>query len=215
MPTSYTLPSNLLSTFDVGFFPADGAIHHEDLTDVLTIIDSFQTPFFSGAPKVRARDVVHSWPIDTLLSGTNITSGGAPDGVDFTGDALTTPIRLFNGTQIFRRDVIVSDRERQANPAGIRDMYEHQIMKEFKNIARNCEYAIFRNNSTASASAVEASAVSAAPLMAGIRGGFGTGVGIAITTASASAATGFTTGDMIGLALAVGIYRADECCGGR
>jgi hypothetical protein len=197
MPVTPALPGNLLSTFDVGFFPADSAIHHEDLTDVLTIIDSFQTPFFSGAPKIRARDVVHSWPIDTL---TAISSAGAPDGVDFGGDSLSTPTRLFNGTQIFRRDVVVSDRERQANPAGIRDMYEHQIMKEFKNIARNCEYALFRNTSTASASGLETSAASAAPLMAPIRGGFGTGVGIAITTASASAATGFTTGDMIGLA---------------
>jgi hypothetical protein len=201
MPATYSLPANLLSTFDIGFFPADSAIHHEDLTDVITIIDSFQTPFFSGAPKIRARDVVHSWPIDTLLVASAMTSGGSPDGVDFSGDALTTPQRLFNSTQIFRRDVIVSDRERQANPAGIRDMYEHQIMKEFKNIARNCEWTIFRNNSTASATGLETSAVSAAPLMAGLRGIFGPAAGTTtITTASASAATGFTTGDMVALA---------------
>src|SRR5689334_10452045 len=129
MPASYTLPGGIVSTFGIGFFPSDTAIHHEDLTDVLTILDSYQTPFFSGAPKIRARDVVHSWPIDSL---TAVSSGGAPDGGDFSGDTLTTPQRLFNGTQIFRRDVVVSDREREANPAGIRDMYEHQVMKEFK-----------------------------------------------------------------------------------
>ena len=77
MPASYALPANLLSTFDIGFFPSDTAIHHEDLTDVLTIIDSFQPPFFSGAPKIRARDMVHSWPVDTL---TAVSSAGAPDG---------------------------------------------------------------------------------------------------------------------------------------
>jgi hypothetical protein len=194
MPASYTLPTNLVSTFSIGFFPADTAVHHEDLTDVLTIIDSFQTPFFSGAPKIRARDVVHSWPVDTL---TAVSSAGAPDGVDFSGDVLTTPVRLFNGTQIFRRDVIVSDRERQANPAGVRDMYEHQVMKEFKVLARNCEYTVFRNNSTASATASAVSAVSAAPYMAGLRGNFQS---VGITSASASAATGFTTGDMVSLA---------------
>lgn len=190
MPASYGLPANLLSTFDIGFFPSDTAIHHEDLTDVLTIIDSFQTPFFSGAPKIRARDMVHSWPVDTL---TAVSSAGAPDGVDFAGDALTTPVRLMNGLQLLRRDVVVSDRERQSNPAGIRDMYEHQIMKEFKVLARNCEYVVFRNATTGSATGVETSAASAAPVMAGIRG-------FSITTASASAATGFATGDMISLA---------------
>jgi hypothetical protein len=194
MPTtSYTLPSNLLSTFDIGFFGSGNAasaiINHEDLTDVLTILDSFQTPFFSGAPKIRARDVVHSWPVDTL---TAVSSAGAPDGVDFTGDTMTTPVRLLNGTQIFRRDVVVSDRERQANPAGIRDIYEHQVMKEFKVLARNCEYTIFRNNTTASASGLESSAVSGAPLMAGIRG-FG-------ITISGIAGSGIATADVMNIA---------------
>jgi hypothetical protein len=198
MPATYTLPANLVSTFDIGFFPTDTAIHHEDLTDVLTIIDSFQTPFFSGAPKIRARDVVHSWPIDTLAA---VSSAGAPDGVDFSGDTLTVPLRLWNNTQIFRRDVIVSDRERQANPAGIRDMYEHQIMKEFKVLARNCEYTVFKNGlvtATGAATGTETAAITAAPYMVGLRGLFGGGASIPIVTASA--ATGFTTGDMISLA---------------
>lgn len=189
MPTSYALPANLISTFDVGFFPSDTALHHEDLTDGLTILDSTQTPFFSGAPKVRARDVVHSWPVDTLSAPV---SAGSPDGVDFSADASAQATRLMNGTQIFRLDVAVSDRERDANPAGIRDMYDHQVMKRFKELARNCEWTVFRNNSTASATAVETSAQSAAPLMAGLRG-FG------ITSASASAATGFATADLVNL----------------
>jgi len=192
------LPANLLSTFDIGFFPSAGAVHHEDLTDVLTIIDSFQTPFFSGAPKIRARDVVHSWPIDSL---TAVSSAGSPDGAEHAGDALTTPLRLYNNTQIFRRDVAVSDRERVANPAGIRDMYDHQIMKEMKVLARNCEYTIFKNSSiTASAATgIESSAVSNSPLMVGLRGLFGGGG--SISTASAAAVTVFATGDMVNLAM--------------
>lgn len=189
MPSTYGLPQGLITTHDIGVWPSAGAIHHEDLSDVLTILDSYQTPFFSGAPKIRAKDVVHSWPVDTL---TAVSSAGAPDGVDFTGDNLTTPVRLVNGTQIFRRDVIVSDRERDSNPAGIRDMYDHQIMKEFRVLARNCEYTIFRNNVTASASGAETSAVTAAPNMAGIRG-FG------ITLSGGGAATGFATGDFVNL----------------
>jgi len=173
MPATYPLPTNLVSTYDIGFFPSDTAIHHEDLTDVLTILDSTQTPFFSGCPKTRAKDVVHSWPVDSLAAPS---TAGAPDGVDFNGDVLTTPARLFNGTQIFRRDVIVSDRERASNPAGVRDMYDHQIMKEFKVLARNVEYAVFKSTAVVSGAAsamvsgVESSASTNAPYMAGLRG---------------------------------------------
>lgn len=197
MPVSYPLPNNLISTYDIGFFPSDTAIHHEDLTDVLTILDSFQTPFFSGAPKIRARDVVHSWPVDTLASPS---TAGAPDGVDFNGDVLTTPVRLFNGTQIFRRDVIVSDRERAANPAGIRDMYEHQIMKEFKVIARNFEYTVFKSTAVVSGSAsaivsgVEDTQSQNAPYMAGIRG-------FAISTANQSAGSSVVLDDIFQLGM--------------
>jgi len=201
-----SLPTGLLSTFDVGFFPSDAAIHHEDLTDVLTIIDSTQTPFFSGAPKVRARDVVHSWPVDTL---TAVSSAGIPDGLDFQGDTLTSPIRLMNGTQILRRDVIVSDRERDANPAGVRDMYDHQIMKEFKVLARNAEYIVFRNITFTSATGLETSAASAAPLMAGIRGFTGNGNASVNIFLSGVGGAGFTTGDMTNVAQTLFINGAE------
>lgn len=196
MPASYTLPAGLVSTYDVGFWPSVSAIHHEDFTDVLTILDSSATPGFSTFPKTRAKDVIHSWPIDSLVGPS---SAGAPDGVDFAGDTLATPSRLYNGCQEFRRDVIVSDRERDANPAGMRDMYEHQIMKEFKVLARNCEYTLFRNSSTASATGVEASAASAAMYMAGFRGQFGPTTAV-ITTAAPSGSLIFATGDLMGLA---------------
>jgi hypothetical protein len=194
VPASYTLPGGLLSTYDVGFWPSVSAIHHEDLTDVLTILDSSDTPAVTTFPKGRARDVVHSWPIDTLVAPA---SAGAPDGVDFAGDTLTTPARLFNGCQEFRRDVIVSDRERDANPAGIRDMYDHQVMKEFKVLRRNCEYTLFRNGATGSATGVETSAASAAPVMAGFRGQFG--YAGTITTSGASGSLIFATGDLANL----------------
>jgi len=181
MPATYPLPANLLSSYDIGGFGystnVSSQLNHEDLTDVLTILDSVQTPFFSGAPKIRARDRVHSWPVQALSAPA---SAGAPVGVDFNADSLTVPVRLLNGTQIFRRDVVVDDGERAANPAGIADMYDHQVTLQFKNLSRNFEYTAMRNSSTASATGLESSAQSAAPLMAGIRG-FG------ITTAASAA----------------------------
>lgn len=141
--------NNAYGTFAAGSFgyanAASAIINHEDLVDVVTILDSFQTPFFSSAPKIRARDVVHSWTVDTL---TATSTAGALEADDFGAQALTSPSRLYNVTQIFARNVAVSDRERDANPAGIRDMYEHQIMKEFKVLARNAESTFFATGAT-------------------------------------------------------------------
>lgn len=186
MPGGQTVLAGVVSTFDAGFAQGTAGIHHEDLVDLVTILDSFQTPMFSSAPKTRARDVVHSWTIDTLAA---TSTAGVVEAVDFSGDTLTAPTRLVNGTQIFSRHVAVSDRERAANPAGIRDMYEHQVMKEFKVLARNCESRLWAVNSTASSTGAEAA--TNAPLMAGFRG-FG------ITTSS-SASGGVTTADIVTL----------------
>lgn len=187
MPTLQSTPAGLLSTFDVGSFGygtgSNFIANHEDLVDIVTILDSFQTPMFSSMPKVRAKDVVHSWGVDTLSA---TSTAGVAEGIDFSGDGLTNPTRLFNVTQIFSRHVTVSDRERDANPVGIRDMYEHQVMKEFKVIARNLEARIWAVNSTGTATGLEGTT---APLMASMRG-------FAISTSS-SASGGVTTADIV------------------
>ena len=179
-----TIPTGLLSTFDVGFFggaAASATIHHDDLVDLVTILDSFQTPLFSSAPKVRARDVVHSWLVDSL---TATATAAIAEGLEFAADTLGSPTRLMNVTQIFSKHVIVSDRERAANPAGIRDMYEYQIMKAFKEMARNAEARIW-----ATAGSATGAEASIGPRMAGFRG-FG------ISTA-ASASGGVVLADII------------------
>lgn len=195
----FTDPGNVFTTYDSGFFQAGGVaasgiLHHEDLTDVLTILDSFQTPFFSGAPKLRARDVVHSWPIDALAAPS---SAGRPDGMDYgSGDSITPPKRLFNSIQTFNRNVTVSDRERESNPAGIADMYTHQVTKKFKEIARDFEFTAFRagGQTPTSATGAESPEPSSGAIMAGFQGRFASAQ---IFTTGFGAATGFATADLI------------------
>ena len=142
--------SNAYSVYNAGGFGYSASgINHEDLVDVVTILDSYQTPFFSTAPKIRVRDVVHSWTVDTL---TATSLSAVVEGEDFAATGLTGPVRYWNTTTIFSRGVAVSDRERDANPAGIRDMYEYQVMKEFKVIARNFEASVFATSLSATAS---------------------------------------------------------------
>src|SRR3972149_3875040 len=111
-----TIPTGLLSTFDVGFFggaAAPGTIHHHDLGDLGTVLDSFQTPLFSSAPKVRARDVVHSWLVDSL---TATATAAIAEGIDFSADTLGSPTRLMNVDPIFSQHVVVSGPGRAPHP---------------------------------------------------------------------------------------------------
>jgi hypothetical protein len=194
MPATPVLLANIYSAYDSGFFPSAGGVHHEDLADIVTILDSFQTPLFSSAPKIRAKDVVHSWTVDTLTPLTGVASASSfavAEGIDFSGDALTGPSRLMNMCQVFSRHVGVSDRERAGNPAGIRDMYEHQVMKEFKNIARFAEMRLWNVSGSTTGSASGAEATASYSLMAGIRG-------FAISS-SGSASGSVTTADIVTL----------------
>lgn len=174
------------TTYDVGFWPSATAPTHEDLMDVCTILDSFQTPFFSSAPKVRATDIVHSWTVDTLLA---TATAGAVEGIAFASASATAPIRQVNVCQEFSKHIEVSDRERASRVAGIRDMYEHQIMKGFKEIARNYEARVFAATIAVSSSATGDNTT--ASRLKAFRG--------FPLVSSGSAGTTVTTGDIIGL----------------
>jgi hypothetical protein len=129
-----------------GWYSAVPGVAHESLADVCTILDSFQTPFFSSAPKIKVSDVVFSWTVDTLM-GPVITSPTETSAFGVT--AMTDPKRLSNVCQVFRNDIEVSDRAREVNPAGIRDFYDHQVMKGFKQLARSYETWAFQKYTTA------------------------------------------------------------------
>jgi hypothetical protein len=131
-----------------GWYSTVKGVAHESLGDVCTILDSFQTPFFSSAPKIKATDVVHSWTIDTLMGAV---TASPLETAAFAVTANTDPTRLTNVCQVFRNDIEVSDRSRENNPAGIRDMYDHQVMKGFKQIARSYETWAFQKYTTAGA----------------------------------------------------------------
>jgi hypothetical protein len=131
--------------------------------------------------------VIHSWTVDTL--GATATAG-AVDGDDFAATATaSTPIRQVNVCQTFDGEVVVSDRERESNVAGIRDMYEHQVMKRFKEIARNAEARFF-----ASTLAVSSSATGDATTASRLK----SFLGFPLVTA-ASASGGVTTADIVTL----------------
>ena len=151
--------TNLFSTYDIGSFGygAGGsatAINHEDFIDVQVILGATQTPAFSSFRKDRMRDVVQSWSVDTLAA---TSTAGTQEGQTFSAEALVNAVRLMNVSQLFSKGVRVSDREREINPAGgFRDILDKEVMKAFKENARNTEARIFATGAVGSATGDEA-----------------------------------------------------------
>lgn len=171
--------ANTFSMYEVGFLTACG--NREDLLDIVTNIDPWDTPFFSSAPKGRSNSSNHSWLTDALAA---TSTAGAIEGGDFNAADLTPRKRLQNITQIFRKDMVVSDTQRSENPAGVRDEYEYQVMLAMKEIARNVEATVFK---ISNASATGATATNART-MKGIRGFEGDGLTLFNASATISTA---------------------------
>ena len=134
-------PANV-GTYFFGFAAGAGA-NREDLLDVITNIDPWDTPFVSQAPKVKANHVFHEWLKDTLPA---TSTAGAVEGDEYsfaTYGSTTTLTRVNNVCQIFRRDVAATETQRVVNPAGFKDAYAYEVAKATKAIARNIEATVF------------------------------------------------------------------------
>jgi hypothetical protein len=116
---------------------------------------------------VKANGVLHQWLVDTLAA---TSTAGAIEGDDFNYTAYTTtrPSRLVNYTQIFRKDIAVSETQRAVNSAGFRDAYQLEMMKAMREIARNIEVYMFAvsGNLTGGLSATASGTTAAARQMA-------------------------------------------------
>src|SRR5437773_5705317 len=148
--------SALMASYDFGF--AAGSVNREDLSDVIINIAPFETPLFSTAPRVPVRHTTHEWLEDSLAAASTTPYSGsyATEGADFAAQVGLVPARLTNWTQIFRKDIKVSETQRVLNPAGMRDLYQYQIEIAMKEIARHIETKFFDVNSGTAASATGA-----------------------------------------------------------
>lgn len=135
--------------FGSGF--GSGGQNREDLLDLIVNIDPHESPLLSKSPKTVARHTLHEWLTDTLAA---TSTAGADEGADFSFSAgnFTARTRENNWTQVFRKDIQVSNTQRAVDPAGVQDEYAYQIMKALKEIGRNVEATFFATVTTATAS---------------------------------------------------------------
>lgn len=126
----------------------------EDLLDLVTMISPWEAPLFSASPKVRASSVLHEWVTDALAA---TSTAGAVEGDPFSSStAMAQRTRLNNYTQIFRKDVEITNTMQALDPVGVKNEYQYQIQKALKELTRNIESRAFDVANTASSAGTTA-----------------------------------------------------------
>lgn len=165
----------ILSTVAASYVPPSSitTVLREDLYDLVTNVDPYDTPLLSMLPRRESRSTVHQWIVDSLPGLVlNETSGsvdvdginvqGLSEGFDAPNFATNYPYtgqprRLTNFTQIFGAKVGISDTLKNTTPAGIRNPYNWELLKATKVCGKAIERRMFDNGS-ANASFVQGSA---------------------------------------------------------
>jgi hypothetical protein len=167
----------------------------EDLEDVIWELDPMDTYCLTNFDKITARSTYHEWLADDLAApGANLVREG-----DDAGFATAAPARrLGNYMQISNKTFIVSDTLEVVEKAGRKTETGRLGTKLLKELKRDMEYALCRNQ--ASSLGADATARSSAGIESWIKGPTVSTVNtignvIAATTNSASHTTiGFASG---------------------
>lgn len=138
-----TVPTNTVTAF-----AAIG--NREDLVDAIYDISPMDTPFLSKARRNKATAVYHEWQTDALeAAGTNRKI----EGDDATANTFNATVRVGNYCQISSKVVSVSGTQNASNPAGRNKEFAYQVAQRGREIKRDMEYALVRNQASSAGGA--------------------------------------------------------------
>lgn len=137
------LESNAFTTFS-----AIG--NREDLVNAIYKISPMETPFFSGAKKVKATATKHEWQTDVLADAA---INAQLEGDVFTADAATATVRLSNNTQISRKVPRVTRTQIAVQSAGRPNEMAYQFTKNGQELKRDIEKGLLANQAAATGNA--------------------------------------------------------------
>jgi len=157
----------------------------EELSDIITMTDPTETPFYSGISKKAARSRTPEWQVDSLNDPN-------PDNKNIEGDAATNdpgtqPVRIKNVVQLFDKVVEVSSTAQAVDTAGRENELSYQLVKRGKELKRDIETRMLGNFSSvlgAAGTAGEMAGVEAylktnvSRGAGGASGGYNTGTGL-------------------------------------
>lgn len=130
------VPSNTVQTFAaVGI--------KEDVSDIITLTDPTETPFYSGVSKGTRKSRTPEWLIDSLADPN--PNNKTIEGDDVTNDAGSQPVRNKNVVQLFDKVLGVSSTARAVETYGREDELSYQVVKAGKALKRDIEARITGN----------------------------------------------------------------------
>jgi hypothetical protein len=130
------VPTNTVQTF------ASVRIR-EELSDVISLIDPTDAPFYSMCRKGKAVSRTPEWMIDDLADPS--PTNAVVEGDDVAADAGTQPTRIRNVVQLMDKVVQTSSTMRAVRTAGPQEEHARQLMKRGLELRRDIEARISGN----------------------------------------------------------------------
>jgi len=160
----------------------------EDFHDVIYDISPTDTPLLTMAKRLKAKNTLHQWTYDALSSpGAN----AALEGGDYSITARAQPTTLGNYTQILVKTASVSGTFEAVDKVGRKSEMARNVARMSKEIKRDLEYALVRNQASENGSA--ATARTMASLESWIATS-GVGNGVKATGSSGGTTVGYSGG---------------------
>lgn len=130
------VPSNTVQTFAmVGI--------KEDVSDVITLTDPLEVPFYSGIAKGSRKSRTPEWMVDSLAAPD--PNNKTIEGDDATNDAGSQPVRQKNVMQLFDKVVQVSSTGLAVDTYGRTNELSYHVVKKGKELKRDIEARITGN----------------------------------------------------------------------
>ena len=139
-----------------------GAGLAEDFEDVINNVNKADTPLYSMAKKKKATGKYHQWQIESLAAAA---ANKQLEGDDASFATLTATSVLGNYCQISRKTVQISGTYDAVKKYGRKSELAHQLVKAGKELRRDMEYALCRNQASDDGSAGTARATAGAESM--------------------------------------------------
>lgn len=124
------------------------AVSHvrEDIGDVISVISPEQTPFKTSIGKTKASNTYHENLLDELAPANK--DNAREEGYVAPAANNTGPKRVGNATQIFGKEVSVSNTLDAVNTAGTNTELSRQMAKAGKELNRDIEAALVSGNAS-------------------------------------------------------------------
>ena len=125
----------------------------EDFHDVIYDISPTDTPLLTMAKRLKAKNTLHQWTYDALAAPA---ANANLEGNDFSVTARAQPTTLGNYCQILVKTASVSGTFEAVDKVGRKSEMARQVARMSKEIKRDLEYALVRNQASENGSAATA-----------------------------------------------------------